>query len=421
MPCSQESLRIMRASEATRIYFDRAAGELDLSESIRRLLLTAKREVQVQIPVELDSGEVATYIGYRVQHNDARGPMKGGLRYHPQVDLDEVRALAALMTWKTAVVNLPYGGAKGGIAIDPSKLSPRELERVTRRFVDAIHDLFGPDVDIPAPDMGSTPEVMAWIMNQYDKYHGFSPACVTGKPVDYHGLPGRDEATGRGVGSLTLKLLSRLGRKIPGTTIAIQGFGNVGTHTAKFLRDAECRIVAVSDAHGGFFKADGLDVHDLLRHAQANGGRLDGYKGGDALTNAELLATECDVLIPAALGGVLTKANAAAVRAPIIVEAANAPVEPDADAVFESRGVTLLPDILVNAGGVTASYFEWVQNRQHYQWGIDRVRQELDRILGDAFEQVWQLAKSRKVSLRTAAYMVGVGRVARATVLGGTT
>jgi glutamate dehydrogenase (NAD(P)+) len=325
------------------------------------------------------------------------------------------------MTWKTAVVNLPYGGAKGGIAIDPSKLSPRELERVTRRFVDAIHDLFGPDVDIPAPDMGSTPEVMAWIMNQYDKYHGFSPACVTGKPVDYHGLPGRDEATGRGVGSLTLKLLSRLGRKIPGTTIAIQGFGNVGTHTAKFLRDAECRIVAVSDAHGGFFKADGLDVLDLLRHAQANGGRLDGYKGGDALTNAELLATECDVLIPAALGGVLTKANAAAVRAPIVVEAANAPVEPDADAVFESRGVTLLPDILVNAGGVTASYFEWVQNRQQYQWGIDRVRQELDRILGDAFEQVWQLAKSRKVSLRTAAYMVGVGRVARATVLGGTT
>jgi glutamate dehydrogenase (NAD(P)+) len=421
VPCSQESLRIMRASEATRIYFDRAAGELDLSESIRRLLLTAKREVQVQIPVELDSGEVATYIGYRVQHNDARGPMKGGLRYHPQVDLDEVRALAALMTWKTAVVNLPYGGAKGGIAIDPSKLSPRELERVTRRFVDAIHDLFGPDVDIPAPDMGSTPEVMAWIMNQYDKYHGFSPACVTGKPVDYHGLPGRDEATGRGVGSLTLKLLSRLGRKIPGTTIAIQGFGNVGTHTAKFLRDAECRIVAVSDAHGGFFKADGLDVLDLLRHAQANGGRLDGYRGGDALTNAELLATECDVLIPAALGGVLTKANAAAVRAPIIVEAANAPVEPDADAVFESRGVTLLPDILVNAGGVTASYFEWVQNRQQYQWGIDRVRQELDRILGDAFEQVWQLAKSRNVSLRTAAYMVGVGRVARATVLGGMT
>jgi glutamate dehydrogenase (NAD(P)+) len=409
----------MRSSEATRIYFDRAANQLDLSDNIRRLLLTAKREVQVQIPVELDSGELATFIGYRVQHNDARGPMKGGLRYHPQVDLDEVRALASLMTWKTAVVNLPYGGAKGGIAIDPSKLSLHDLERVTRRFVDAIHDLFGPDVDIPAPDMGSTPDVMAWIMNQYGKYHGFSPACVTGKPVEYHGLPGRDEATGRGVGSLTLKLLSRLGRRIPGTSVAIQGFGNVGTHTAKFLRDAECRIVAVSDATGGFHRAAGLDILDMLRHAQANSGRLEGYKGGDAITNAELLAIECDVLIPAALGGVLTKANAASVRAPIIVEAANAPVEPDADAVFEDRGVTLLPDILVNAGGVTASYFEWVQNRQQYQWGIDRVRQELDRILGDSFEQVWQLSKSRKVTLRTAAYMVGVGRVARATVLGG--
>ena len=250
----------MRSSEATRIYFDRAADQLDLSAGIRRQLLGAKREVQVQIPVELDSGEMATYIGYRVQHNDARGPMKGGLRYHPQVDLDEVRALAALMTWKTAVVNLPYGGAKGGIALDPTKLSRRELERVTRRFVDAIHDLIGPDVDIPAPDMGTTAEVMAWIMNQYDKYHGFSPACVTGKPIDYHGIPGREEATGRGVGALTLRLLSRLGRRIPGTRVAIQGFGNVGTHTAKFLHDAECTIVAVSDADGGFFKHDGLDV-----------------------------------------------------------------------------------------------------------------------------------------------------------------
>jgi glutamate dehydrogenase (NAD(P)+) len=409
----------MRSSEATRIYFDRAADQLDLSDNMRRLLLTAKREVQVQISVEMDSGDVATSIGYRVQHNNARGPMKGGLRYHPQVDLDEVRSLAALMTWKTAVVNIPYGGAKGGIAIDPSKLSQRELERVTRRFVDAIHDLFGPDVDIPAPDMGTTAEVMAWIMNQYGKYHGFSPACVTGKPVEYHGIPGRDEATGRGVGSLTVKLLSRLGRRIPGTRVAIQGFGNVGSHTARFLHDAECRIVAVSDAHGGFHRTEGLDVLELLRHAQANAGRLQGFTGGDAMTNAELLALDCDVLVPAALGGVLTKDNARAVRAPIIVEAANAPTEPEADAIFDAQGITVLPDILVNAGGVTASWFEWVQNRQHYQWGINRVRQELDRILGEAFEQVWQLASSRKVSLRTAAYMLGVSRVGRATVLGG--
>lgn len=409
----------MRASEATRISFDRAADQLDLSDSMRRLLLTAKREVQVQIPIERDSGELATLIGYRVQHNDARGPMKGGLRYHPHVDLDEVRALASLMTWKTAVVDIPYGGAKGGVSIDPAQWSQRELERVTRRFVDAIHDLFGPDVDIPAPDMGTTADTMAWIMNQYGRYHGFAPACVTGKPVEYHGIPGRDEATGRGVGALTLKLLSRLGRRIPGTRVAIQGFGNVGTHTAKFLHDAECLIVGVSDAGGGFHRAAGFDVLELLRHAHAHGGRLEGFTGGDAITNAELLALDCDVLIPAALGGVITAANAAAVRAPIIVEGANAPTDPDADAILEGRGVVVLPDILANAGGVTASWFEWVQNRQHYQWGINRVRQELDRILGEAFEQVWQLAGSRKVPLRTAAYMLGVGRVARATVLGG--
>ncbi|RLS68837.1 MAG: glutamate dehydrogenase [Planctomycetota bacterium] len=414
---SSEATR--HSSEATRIYFDRAADQLDLSDSMRGLLTTAKREVQVQIPVEMDSGDVATFIGYRVQHNAARGPMKGGLRYHPQVDLNEVRTLAALMTWKTAVVNIPYGGAKGGVALDPAKLSQRELERVTRRFVDAIHDLFGPDVDIPAPDMGTTPEVMAWIMNQYNKYHGFSPACVTGKPVEYHGIPGRDEATGRGVGSLTLKLLSRLGRQIPGSRIAIQGFGNVGSHTAKFLHDAECRIVAVSDAFGGVQKTAGLDLLQLLRHSHAHSGRISGFSGGDPLTNAELLALDCDVLIPAALGGVLTKDNALAVRAPIIIEAANAPTEPEADAIFDDRGIVVLPDILANAGGVTVSWFEWVQNRQHYQWGMNRVRQELDRILGEAFEQVWQLSLSRKVSLRTAAYMLGVGRVGRATVLGG--
>ncbi len=409
----------MRAIEATRIYFDTAADELDLSPSMRQLLLTAKREVQVQIPIERDSGELATFIGYRVQHNDARGPLKGGLRYHHQVDLDEVRALAALMTWKTAVVNIPYGGAKGGVAVDPATCSTRELERITRRLVDEIHDLFGPDVDIPAPDMGTNADMMAWIMNQYGKYHGFSPACVTGKPVEYHGIPGREEATGRGVGALTLKLLGRLGRRIPGTRVAIQGFGNVGTHTAKFLHDAECRLVAVGDATASFHRADGLDVIELLRHAREHGGRLAGFTGGDAITPAELLATDCDVLIPAALGGVLTTANAAAVRAAVIVEAANEPIEPEADTIFDQRGVIVLPDILANAGGVTASWFEWVQNRQHYQWGLNRVRQELDRILGEAFEQVWQLSQSRQVPLRTAAYMLGVGRVARATVLGG--
>ncbi len=411
----------MHANEAARIYFDRAAAQLDLSESMRRLLLTAKREVRVQLPIERDSGEIATFIGYRVQHNDARGPFKGGLRYHPQVDLDDVRALAALMTWKTAVVDIPFGGAKGGVTIAPADCSLRELERVTRKFVDAIHDLFGPDVDIPAPDMGTTADMMAWIMNQYGKYHGFSPACVTGKPVEFHGLPGREEATGRGVGALTLKLLSRLGRKIPGTRIAIQGFGNVGTHAAKYLHDAECRIVAVGDATDSFHNPRGLDVLELLRHARSHAGRLVGFGGGEAITGSELLAADCDVLIPAALGGVITGTNAAAIRAPIVVEAANAPIEPAADDLLAARGVVVLPDILANAGGVTASWFEWVQNRQHYRWSLDRVRGELDRILGQAFEQVWQLSASRQVPLRTAAYMLGVGRVARATVLGGVT
>ncbi len=409
----------MQGTDATSIYFNRAADELDLSPSMRTLLQTPKREVRVKISIERDSGELVTFVGYRVQHNDARGPFKGGLRYHPQVDLDHVRSLAALMTWKTAVVDIPYGGAKGGVAITPASCSTRELERVTRRFVDAMHDLFGPDVDIPAPDMGTNADMMAWIMNQYGKYHGFSPACVTGKPVEYHGIPGREEATGRGVGALTLKLLGRLGRRIPGTRIALQGFGNVGTHAAKYLHDAECRIVAVGDASSAFHNPGGFDVLTLLRHARANGGRLAGLERGDAITSAELLACDCDVLIPAALGGVITAANADTIRAPIIIEAANEPVDPEADAMFSARGTIVLPDILANAGGVTASWFEWVQNRQHYQWGINRVRQELDRILGEAFEQVWQLSQSREVSLRTAAYMLGVGRVARATVLGG--
>jgi glutamate dehydrogenase (NAD(P)+) len=409
----------MRSIEATSAYFEQAANQLDLSESMRRLLLTAKREVQVQVPVELDSGEIATFIGYRVQHNAARGPMKGGLRYHPQVDLDEVRALAALMTWKTAVVDIPYGGAKGGIAIDPHEHSARERERITRRFVDVIHDLVGPDHDIPAPDLGTSATEMAWFMSQYSHYHGFAPACVTGKPVEYHGIAGREEATGRGVGILTLKLLSRLGLRAPGTTVAVQGFGNVGSHAALFLKSAECRIVAVSDASGGLYRADGIDVLELSRYQHAHDGRVVGFPGADGIDNRELLALDVDVLIPAALGGVLTAANADAVRARAIVEGANAPVEPDADAMLTERGVTVLPDILANAGGVTASWFEWVQNRQHYRWGIDRVRQELDRILGEGFEQVWQLAQSRQVSLRTAAYMLGVGRVARATVLGG--
>ncbi len=408
----------MKSLDSTQLYFSHAADQIDLSPSMRRLLLTPKREVQVQVALELDNGEIATYVGYRVQHDDARGPMKGGLRYHPDIDLDEVRSLAALMTWKTAVVNLPYGGAKGGIAIDPKSVSLHELERLTRVFIDGIHDVIGPDIDIPAPDMGTNETVMAWIMNQYSKYHGFSPAVVTGKPVELHGLPGREEATGRGVGAVTVKTLGRLGRKVVGTEIAIQGFGNVGTHTAKFLHEAECKVIAVSDVTGGYYRPQGLDIPGMLRYALVNKS-LAGYTEADKITNEQLLELKVDLLIPAALGGVITSANAAKINAPIIVEAANAPIYPDADEALYQRGVTIVPDILANAGGVTASYFEWVQNRQHYQWTLNRVRQELDRVMTDAFEQVWEKANERRVSLRTAAYILGIGRVGRATVLAG--
>jgi glutamate dehydrogenase (NAD(P)+) len=408
----------MRAFDATSLYFNRAADHLDLNENIRRLLITPKREVQVQIAVEMDNGELATFIGYRVQHDNSRGPMKGGLRYHPDVDIDEVRSLAALMTWKTAVVNLPYGGAKGGISLNPAKLSQRELELVTRKFVDEIHDLFGPDSDIPAPDMGTGPEVMAWIMNQYSKFHGFNPACVTGKPVEMYGLPGREEATGRGVGILAFKWISRLGRKPAQTRVALQGFGNVGSHAAKFLSEAEFRVVAISDATGGYYRPEGLNVPEMLHHVIEHKS-LAGYRGGEPINNDELLTLDVDLLIPAALGGVLTKANADRVRAPLILEAANEPIRPDADDLFSERGILVLPDILANAGGVTASYFEWVQNRQHYSWGLNRVRQELDRVLSESFERVVEIAAERNVNLRTAAYILGIGRVGRATILGG--
>jgi len=411
----------MRALDATRLYFDRAADRIDLSENMRQLLLTAKREVSVQIAVELDNGEIATLIGYRVQHDDSRGPMKGGLRYHPEVDLSEVRSLAALMTWKTAVVDLPFGGAKGGIAVDPAKLSPRELERITRRFVDGIHDVIGPDVDIPAPDMGTNSEVMAWIMNQYQKYHGFSPGCVTGKPVELYGIPGREEATGRGVGHCAFKLLGRMGRKPPQTRVALQGFGNVGSHAAKFLSEAEFKIVAVSDVSGGYFRPGGLDIPKMLKYAREHLFSLQGYTDAERISNDDLLELDVELLIPAALGGVITAENAPRVKAPMIIEAANQPIWPDADQIFHDRGTVVLPDILANAGGVTVSYFEWVQNRQHYQWGVNRVRQELDRVMSDSFEQVWALSVDRKVSLRTAAYMLGIGRVSRATILGGIT
>ena len=410
--------RVLKPNETVQLYFDRAADQLELEPSMRRLLLTAKREVTVEVPIELDNGTIETYLGYRVQHNDSRGPMKGGLRYHWDVDLDEVRALASLMTWKTAVVNIRYGGAKGGICVDPRKLTKKETERISRKFVDQVHEIIGPDKDIPAPDMGTNSETMAWIRNQWEKYHGFNPACITGKPVEGYGAKGREEATGRGCGILAFKLLKRLGRKPKDTTVAIQGFGNVGSHAAKYMHESEFKIVAVSDITGGYYNKDGLDIPKALHHFIANGS-LEGFEGAEKITNEELLTAEVDMLVPSAIGGVITMANVADIKAKFIIEGANGPIHYYADEELFKRGVCVLPDILANAGGVTVSYFEWVQNRQYYSWDLNRVRSQLDAILTQAFDDVWEAATKHNVSLRTAAFMIAIGRVKRATELSG--
>lgn len=408
----------MSSIETAQRYFDQAAELMGLSRNMRVLLSTPKREIKVQVALEMDDGQIRTFVGYRVQHDNARGPFKGGLRYHPEVDSDEILALASLMTWKTAVVNIPYGGAKGGIAINPKELSAGELERLTRKFVDEIHDVIGPDKDIPAPDMGTNAQVMAWIMNQYEKFHGFNPACVTGKPVELHGAEGREEATGRGVAIVTRATMERLGHGIKGQRVAIQGFGNVGSWCARFLHEMGAVIVAVSDQYGGIFDAEGLMIPDVLRHVTATG-QVSGYPKAQAITNAELLAADVDILIPAALGNVITRENADSVRARYIIEAANGPLTPDADEILHKKDLLIVPDILANAGGVTVSYFEWVQNRQHFKWDISRVRQELDRIMQESLDRVWKIAEEKKVPLRVAAYILGIGRVGRATVLGG--
>jgi len=408
----------MKAFEATNFYFDKAATLLDLSDNMRTLMIAPDRELRVEVSIEMDSGQIGNFIGYRVQHDSARGPFKGGLRYHPHVDQDEARSLASLMTWKTAVVDIPFGGSKGGMNCDPSKLSRGELERLTRKFVQKIHDFIGPDKDIPAPDVGTDAQVMAWIMNEYTKFHGFHPACVTGKPVEFHGSAGREAATGYGVALVCREMLKTLGRDVGGSTFAIQGYGNVGSFTAKFLHEQGAKIVAVSDAYGAIFQPAGIDVTALDAHVGVNR-KVIGFKGGEAGTNEQLLTTEVDVLIPAALGGVFDAETARSVRASVIVEAANGPTWPEADEVFHARGIPVVPDILANAGGVIVSYFEWVQNLQHFRWGLDQVRREEESRLVEAFTRVHDLAARKRVTLRTAAFMLAISRVGRARVLGG--
>jgi glutamate dehydrogenase (NAD(P)+) len=409
----------MPGAEDVDYYFRKAARVIDLSARVERMLLTPFREVKVDVSITLDSGELGTFIGYRVQHDDSRGPMKGGLRYHPTVNMDEAQGLAALMTWKTAVVDLPYGGAKGGIAVDPALLTPREQERLTRRFVQQIHDIIGPQRDIPAPDVNTNAQVMAWIMDEYSRMHGFSPAVVTGKPVELFGSKGREEATGRGVVLALEEYLKDAGQgTVRGKTFAVQGFGNVGSWTCRFLHERGGRLVAVSDTRGGVYAPEGIDVAALLEHDRA-ARTVSGFAAGEPISNEALLQLDVDVLVPAALGGVITEANAVDVRATIVLEAANAPTTPRADEILQTRGVTVLPDIWVNAGGVTVSYFEWAQNIQQFSWEEERITAELGRHMREAYATLARVVRERRVSFRTAAFIVAIERVARATALRG--
>jgi glutamate dehydrogenase (NAD(P)+) len=395
--------------------FDEAAELIGLEPELREILREVQREFTCHFPVEMEDGRIEIFTGYRVQHNINRGPAKGGIRYHPAVSLDEVKALAMWMTWKCAVVNIPYGGAKGGVIVDPRTLTLRELEHLTRRFATEIAILVGPDRDIPAPDVNTDAQVMAWIMDTLSMHHGYSvTASVTGKPVEVGGSLGRVDATGRGVTICTLAALEHLGVKPHSARVAVQGFGNVGSVSARLLEEAGCTVVAVSDEFGGLYNPLGLPVKRLIEHRRQHG-RLDGFPGADVTTSTGPLTADCDVLVPAAIGNQLTSRNAGQVKARLVVEGANGPTTPEADGILAKNGVFLVPDILANAGGVTVSYFEWVQDLQSFFWSEHEVNQKLHAIMQRAFREVLAVATERNLPMRMAAYVQAVSRVAAAT------
>jgi glutamate dehydrogenase (NAD(P)+) len=399
--------------------FEAAADRLGLDPGLRAVLRVPQRELTVNFPVEMDDGRLRVFTGYRVQHNLARGPAKGGIRYHPEVDLDEVRALAMWMTWKCAVVRLPYGGAKGGVVCDPKLMSQRELERLTRRYATEISVLIGPESDIPAPDMNTGPQTMAWIMDTYSMHRGYSiPAVVTGKPLSIGGSEGRLEATGRGVVYCIQQAAEHLGLRLEGARVVVQGFGNVGEATARFLHELGARVIAVSESRGGVYNPNGLNPSELLRYKQEMG-TLAGAPRTQPISNADLLELECEVLVPAAAASVITAANAPRIKTRILAEGANGPTTPAADRILEEKGVFIIPDILCNAGGVTVSYFEWVQDRDAYFWTADEINARLHRIMVSAFQDVVRFAERHQVDMRLAATMLGVSRVAEATLTRG--
>jgi glutamate dehydrogenase (NAD(P)+) len=408
----------LTAHQAVLSYFDEAARLAQLDDKIHEVLRSSYREVQAQVPITLDNGDLIIARGYRVQHNGARGPYKGGIRYHPTADLDEVRALASLMTWKTALADIPFGGAKGGIQIDPEPLSPAELERMTRRFLGVIHHVIGPYRDIPAPDVGTNAQTMAWMMDAYGRVSGHAPAIVTGKPVALGGAPGREQATGRGVIEVLSAHLQAEGDELEGKTVAIQGFGNVGSWAALEATARGAKVIAISDVHGGVHNAKGLDVVDLCQ-VVLDGGIITDADDVEVIDNAELLGIECDILIPAALGQVLTDETAPHVRAGIVVEAANYPVTPDGDLALHDKGVTVIPDILANAGGVVGSYFEWTMNIQQFTWDESQFNDRLSARLTRAYAATREAAEYLGCTLRSGAYSIGVQRVAEAVELRG--
>jgi glutamate dehydrogenase (NAD(P)+) len=408
----------MSPFEAATYFFHSSADRLGLHDDMREVLATSYRELAVQVPLRMDDGRMQIYRGFRIQHNGARGPYKGGIRYHQSADLDEVRALAALMTWKNALIDVPFGGAKGGVQCEPGLLSAKEQERLTRRFTEMISYVIGVNRDIPAPDMGTNAQTMAWMMDAYGKKYGYTPGIVTGKPVELGGSPGREEATGRGVVMCTVEAAARKGIDFEGASVAIQGYGNVGFWAAAIAAEQGAKVIAVSDVGGGTHNSKGLDLDDLAAHRKGSVSVND-YANGEALSNDELLELPCDILIPAAIQGVIHTKNADAIRAKMVVEAANGPTTPAADKVLEDRGVTVVPDILCNSGGVTVSYFEWVQNIQQFRWELDKVNEELEKRMTLATEKVFTRAKEEGTTLRSAAFDIAVERVAHAAEIRG--
>jgi len=400
-------------------YFNEAANLLELDSTMRAILTHPTRQIIFSIPFQRDNGEFEVYTGYRVQYSFARGPAKGGIRFHPGVTLDEVTALAFWMTWKCAVVDLPFGGGKGGVTCDPSKLSQGELERITRRYAAELVEVVGPDKDVPAPDVNTNPQTMAWFMDTYSMHMRQSvPGVVTGKPLVIGGSKGRVEATGRGVTICAMDELENMGIKPQDASVVIQGFGNVGMWAARLFAMRGCKVVGISDVTGAYYNADGIDVEKACELAEKDR-NLGAFRGGDKISNSELLVSECEVLVPAALEKVLTAENAPQIKAKLIVEGANGPTTPEADRIFNERGITVIPDIMANAGGVTVSYFEWVQDRMGYFWKLNEVNERLEDTLITNFHELRGIAKRHTIPYRTAAYMMGIDRVVQALKLRG--